>query len=193
MHKPESFLANAGLLRDFVKFKSNLKRLLARIVERQDIDDLLQETYIRVCFAAEKTDITNAKSFLLKTAQNLAFNHVASAYQRRVQLEDFSSSDFEPLTPDFESQFESKEKFLAFCSALRELPPQCRKAFVLRKVYGLSQQEIAAALAISESTVEKHVAKGLQLCREAMLRMGHMESGLKQGEMKQGGAKHAKQ
>jgi RNA polymerase sigma-70 factor (ECF subfamily) len=187
MRKSEGFLANAGLLRDFVRFKSNLRRLLARIVDQQDIDDILQETYIRVCFAAEKTDISNSKSFLLKTAQNLAFNHVSSAYRRRIQLEDFSSSDFEPLTPDFESQFESKDKFLAFCEALRELPPQCRKAFVLRKVYGLSQQEIAEELGISESTVEKHVAKGFQLCREAMLRMGHMESGLKTS-----GARHAK-
>ncbi|HWK54383.1 MAG TPA: RNA polymerase sigma factor [Hyphomicrobiales bacterium] len=174
-------------MRDFVRFRSNLRRLLARIVDRQDIDDILQETYIRVCFAAEKTDIVNPKSFFLKTAQNLAFNHVSSAYRRRIQLEDFSRSDFEPLTPDFESQFESKDKFLAFCQALRALPPQCRKAFVLRKVYGLSQQEIAEALGVSESTVEKHVAKGFQLCRESMLRMGHMESGLQKR-----GARHAK-
>lgn len=176
MLKSKGLLANAGLLLDFLRFKPNLSRLVARIVEPHDIDDILQETYIRVCAASEKTEIINPKSFMLKTAQNLAYNHLGTAYQRRVQLEDFSTSEIELLTPDFESQFESKDRFLGFCRAVRTLPQQCRRAFILRKVYGLSQQEIALFLGISESTVEKHVAKGLLLAREAMLRMGHLEA-----------------
>jgi RNA polymerase sigma-70 factor (ECF subfamily) len=38
----------------------------------------------------------------------------------------------------------------------------------LKKVYGLGQREIAAYMGISESTVEKHVAKGLMLCAQFM-------------------------
>ena len=38
--------------------------------------------------------------------------------------------------------------------------------FVLRKVYKLSQAEISAVLGIAESTIEKHVAKGLVRCRD---------------------------
>src|SRR3546814_8845974 len=37
------------------------------------------------------------------------------------------------------------------------LPAKCREAFVLRKVQGLSQREIAGRMRISENTVEKHV------------------------------------
>jgi len=44
---------------------------------------------------------------------------------------------------------------------------------VLKKVYGLSQKEIAEYLGISQSTVEKHVAKGLLMCVQAMREMGH--------------------
>ena len=40
--------------------------------------------------------------------------------------------------------------------AVRQLPEQCRRVFVLKKVYGYSQREIAKELSLSESTVEKH-------------------------------------
>lgn len=177
MGKSKSFLVNAGLLFEFIRFRPNLSRLVARIVEPQDIDDILQETYIRICAASVQVEIANPKSFMLKTAQNLAINYVTTAYKRRIRPEGFLNSAVEPITEDFESQFDSKERFMGFCRAVRTLPTQCRRAFVLRKVYGLSQQEIAAYLEISESTVEKHVAKGVLLCREAMLRMGHLETG----------------
>lgn len=179
MPKSKSYLETAGILLSFVRFKPNIRRLVARIVKPQDIEDILQETYIRVFAASEKIEIVNQKSFMLKTAQNLAYNSLTTAYHRRVQLEDFSSSHIELLTEDLESQWESNERFLGFCKAVRTLPVQCRRAFILSKVYGLSQQEIAASLEISESTVEKHIAKGLRLCRESMLRMGHIDAGLR--------------
>lgn len=116
---------------------------------------------------------------MLKTARNLALNHLGTAYSRRTQMEDFSSFDVSMsetslISQSLEAEFESKERFLGFCRAVRTLPPQCRRVFVLRKVYGLTQHEIAAYLRISESTVEKHVAKGLLMCKASMTDMGHM-------------------
>jgi len=55
-------------------------------------------------------------------------------------------------------------------SAVASLPDQCRKVLVLKKIEGLSQREIASRLHISESTVEKHLAKGLLLTRDFMAR-----------------------
>ncbi len=47
------------------------------------------------------------------------------------------------------------------------LPAKCRQAFLLRKVEGLSQREVAQRMGISENTVEKHVGKGLRLLMDA--------------------------
>lgn len=153
--------------------------MLSRILKRHDIDDILQETFIRACAAAEKTEIRRPRSFMLKTARNLALNHVGTVYNRRTQVEDFSSGDvsiseISLVTESVEAEFESRERFLGFCRAVRALPPQCRRVFVLRKVYGLTQQEIAAYLGISESTVEKHVVKGLLLCKGFMKENGYL-------------------
>lgn len=174
MRKSMTVTAPFDLLTDFVKCRASMSRLVAKIVKPQDIDDILQETFIRVCAASDRTEIQNPRSFMLKTAQNLALNHVSTAYQKRTRLEDFASSDVCPVTESLEAEFESKERFLGLCRAVRTLPPQCRRVFVLRKVYGLTQKEIAEHLGISESTVEKHVAKGLLMCREFMLELGQL-------------------
>jgi RNA polymerase sigma-70 factor (ECF subfamily) len=71
----------------------------------------------------------------------------------------------------FEEQFESKERFLLFCRATEQLSDVVRKTFILKKVYGFSQKEIANYLNLSESTIEKHVAKGLLKCAEYMERV----------------------
>ena len=67
-----------------------------------------------------------------------------------------------------EDEVTSKERFLFFCRVTNELSPQVKKCFILKKVYGLSQKEIAVKMSLSESTVEKHIAKGLLHVHRAM-------------------------
>src|SRR3546814_14899379 len=42
------------------------------------------------------------------------------------------------------------------------MPPQTREAFMLRRVHGLPQREIAVRMQLSESTVEKHISRGIR-------------------------------
>ena len=56
--------------------------------------------------------------------------------------------------------------------AVDSLPPVCRRAFVLRKVYKLSHGEIAEVLGITPSTIEKHVVKGMIRCRDYLRERG---------------------
>ena len=50
--------------------------------------------------------------------------------------------------------------------AIQSLPERCRQVLTLRKIYGLSQKEIAAQLGISEHTVEAQVGNGMRRCAE---------------------------
>ena len=77
----------------------------------------------------------------------------ATRLRVKTVFDEIVDADFAAKTPSLERQFESRERFLMFCRAVRELPLQCRRAFILKKVYGLSQKEIADYLGISESTV----------------------------------------
>ncbi len=58
-------------------------------------------------------------------------------------------------------------------SALRTLPPRCRKVMVLRTFEGLSYKEIAERMGISVNTVETQLARGLNRCRKYFKRNGY--------------------
>jgi RNA polymerase sigma-70 factor (ECF subfamily) len=54
--------------------------------------------------------------------------------------------------------------------AVNRLPPICRQVFIHRKLHGKSHAEIASMLCISIKTVENHLAKGLKLCRQHIIK-----------------------
>lgn len=146
----------------FVKYTAQIRRVISSIVKAEDVDDIVQDTFIRGYEAELKQEIKFARSYMLTTAKNLALNHNAKSFVKFNQsIEDFVESPVQLLTGNFEDDFESKERFLLFCKAADQLSGQVRKCFILKKVYGLSQKEISQYLDLSESTVEKHVAKGL--------------------------------
>jgi len=146
----------------FINYTSNIRRFISRIVSSDDLEDIVQETYIKSYEADLKQKIKYPRSYMLKTAKNLALNHVAKWDNKyKDSLEDFVELPVNLNTAELEDEFESKERFLLFCKATDQLSGPVKKCFILKKVYGFSQKEIAQYLSISESTVEKHVAKGL--------------------------------
>ncbi len=156
---------------EFLKYRRVISSLLSKIrplASIQDIEDILQETYINTYQSSLKQEIRFPKAFMVKTAIRLA-NRTIKQDQRAECDADIEERCSESLSlynaSEFSSQTEqqvlNREGFGFLCEAINELPEQCRRVFVLKKVYGLSQREIAEKLSISESTVEKHVAKGL--------------------------------
>jgi RNA polymerase sigma factor (sigma-70 family) len=163
-------------LDSFLGNKPLLCRIVGRIVRPDDIEDIVQETFLHSFAASNRQPIDNPRAFMARTARNLALNHITRAEQRLNQsIEELVGleGEFEELTPTLESQHQGEEEFQSFCRAVAELPLVCRKVFILKKVYGLSQREIGRYLDIAESTVEKHVAKGLALVAAYMRNEGY--------------------
>lgn len=146
----------------FVSYTANIKRYISRIVHKEDLDDIVQETFVKSYEASLHKEIKYARTYMLQTAKNLAINHVAKWDNKFGEsIEDFDELPVDLSSQSFEKEFESKERFLHFCRAADQLSGSVRKCFILKKVYGLSQKEISQYLGLSESTVEKHVARGL--------------------------------
>ncbi len=158
----------------YLSMRKHLARAVSRIVPPKDVEDIVQETYVRLCQVEKKDDIRTPRSFLFKIARNLALDQVKRAESRLaiVSVDRDEKSGFyehENLVDQTYAQVVSNEEFALFCEAVRHLPVQCRKAFVLRKVYGYSQREVADKLNLSESTVEKHIALGIKRCTYFMM------------------------
>jgi len=165
----------------FISYQNTIRGFISRIVKPDDIDDIVQETFVRTYEANLKQEIKYARSYMLKTAKNIAFNHNAKWDNKfNVSIEDFVEPPVELTSTTFEDDYESKERFLSFCKATDQLSGSVRKCFILKKVYGLSQKEIALYLQLSESTVEKHVAKGLLKSVQYMQKLNYnIEQGSK--------------
>jgi RNA polymerase sigma-70 factor (ECF subfamily) len=165
-----------GLSAVFVEHQSSLKRFIAKFFSRsQDIEDVAQEAYLRA-FGAEKAgeELRSPKAFLFRIAKNVALNELARKSRLLTHyIEDSIAPDVIEADGSAEDRVLAEEKLSMFCSAVATLPLQCRRAFLMRKVYGFSHKEISEQLGISVSTVEKHVASGLLRCSTFLRERGH--------------------
>jgi RNA polymerase sigma-70 factor (ECF subfamily) len=155
----------------FMAARDNIARMVARIVPPKEIEDIVQETYVRICQMDKREPVEQPKSFLMRTARNLAYDHLKKSETRLADGVE-AECDFDIATLDHDEVFEniaSNQEFAHFCEAVRQLPVQCRRVFVLKKVHGYSQKEIAKEMNLSQSTVEKHIAVGFKRCATYML------------------------
>ena len=86
-------------------------------------------------------------------------------------VEDYDGLEIINDETSVEDHAAAREKIGMFCQSALEMPPRCRRVFLMAKVYGMSYKEIAAELNIGTSVIEKHVAKGLEICHAYMQRM----------------------
>lgn len=142
-----------------------------------DLDEVIQETYARL-WACEAERIANVRAYFFVTARHV----VGEAFRRAKLVSIETMADIESLnivdsecSP--ERQLSGREELATLLQVLTRLPPKCRQAFELRKFEGLSQREIAARMGIAESTVEKHLAKALQLVLAEMTAAAHAPAG----------------
>lgn len=156
----------------FWSWRDYLARIVSRIVPPHEIEDIVQETYVRACQLQKKEAIKSPGAFMATVARNLALDHVKRAEVRLTsRLDDDIDAELGELHRVVDATFHqavSEEEFAHFCEAVRRLPVQCRKVFILKKVYGHSQREIARVLNLSENTVEKHIARGIKECARYM-------------------------
>lgn len=151
----------------FLAIRSQLARYVARMVTSSvDIDDILQETYLKASQCSKTTVVKNPRGYLYSVARSVALNDLAHKSRSIIEyIEEASVLEVESNEPPVDEQVSSRQRFEKFCDAVASLPPKCRRVFILRKVFGYTQKEIANEMGISESTVEKHLIKGFTRCR----------------------------
>ncbi len=137
-----------------------------------DVDDVIHEAYSRLLRARATTQFANTKAFLFTTARNVALDHF-----RRQQIAATESLAEIDALPVFEESgvietVSRHQELELLTQAIQSLPDRCRQVLTLRKIYGLSQKEIAAQLGISEHTVEAQIGNGMRRCAAFLARHG---------------------
>lgn len=146
--------------------RAGLVRYVSRFFRRtQEAEDVVQEAFVKVIEAQREREIRAPKAYLYQTARNTALAEIKKkSFRLTDTLEDALLDSDLLLTNSLEEQFAVDENFQLFCSAVRSLPVKCRRAYVLCRVYGFSQKEVAADMGISLKGVEGHLARATRRC-----------------------------
>lgn len=150
--------------------KNYLRRSFPAI---RDVEDIAQESYIRVWKQQAGSPIRSAKAFLFAIARHLALN--ALRHERRSPVELMGNlqvlAGIDQMTVAHEAPCQ-EEKVKLMIEAIDALPARCHQVVVLRKLRLVSQRETAALLGITEKGVENQLARGLERCRKFLRRHG---------------------
>jgi RNA polymerase sigma-70 factor (ECF subfamily) len=148
--------------------------LRRKAVAGLEIDDIVQETYARFSTMESVDNVRNPKTYLFQTAHSIIVSFVRRSRIVPIlavgHLEAFEMASEEP---DLETQTNDLQELQRLAEAIATLPDKVRDVFVLRRVHGLSQREVAERLGLAESTVEKHMSKGFALIAERFSRGGN--------------------
>jgi RNA polymerase sigma factor (sigma-70 family) len=158
-------------VRDILPHQAALTRYLKRLCRSaDDVPDLRQETYIRVCESATKSRPRFPKTFLFTTARNLVIDKVR---RKRVVSIEYTSDGvaldltIDELTP--ERRLAARQDLQQLTHAFDLLPEKTRSVIWLRRVAGLSQRETAASLGIDESALEGRMTRGMRSLAKAVV------------------------
>lgn len=120
-----------------------------------EVDDIVQEAFVRVLQARANGEVRSPKAFLFVTARNLALMQLR---HRAVAKEDaLTETELWGIldeSVDVPAAVTRAEELETLTKAIQSLPARCRQILTLRKIYGLSQKAVAAELGIAEHTVE---------------------------------------
>jgi RNA polymerase sigma-70 factor (ECF subfamily) len=125
-------------------------------------EDLAQEVLVRLAQRRTSDEIERVEAYLFQTASSVLKDRIRSRAARRVDAHVLYKEDAHALE-DFspEHVLLAQEELRQVIQALSELPGRVRAAFLLHRLEGLGQAEIARRLSVSTSSVEKYIVRAL--------------------------------
>lgn len=136
-----------------------IRRVSRRTGGYADSEDLVQSAFVRMQNYGVTRQVDNPAAFLVRTAVNIRLD----AYRREKLL---GSRQFTENFDEYENQEPLQDEVLAararlerVKSGIEQLPPRTREIFLMHRLENVKYSEIARRIGISESAVEKHIAR----------------------------------
>jgi RNA polymerase sigma-70 factor (ECF subfamily) len=137
----------------------DLRRYLIYRSGDQDLSgDIAQNVFMKVWTKKIELASGNIKSLLFKMATDEFISHIR---RKKVERAYSDSIDLRLLQESDNGDDELKDKKEQFKKALNQLPEKQRTALLMNKMQGLTYEEIAESLNLSEKAIEKRISQAL--------------------------------
>ncbi len=140
-----------------------IRMLRARLSNEDDVTEVMQESFLRL-LRYRHCGPDSLKYLLFRVAMNLAVTYQRQAGVRHA----VSLEDCELVSDDLpaDQRLVQEEEMTQVVMAIQSLPPRCRQMYVMSRLRGFRQREIAQHCGVSQRMVELHIAKAQALIRE---------------------------
>lgn len=140
-----------------------------------DAEEVVQKVFIRIWENRNKIICPdNYNAFLYKSVYNACLNSYRNNTTRKKHQLDY----FLELKLHEETSVDYSEEIRTQLNhAISNLPEKCKQIFVLNKIEGLTQKEIADYLGISVKTVENQIANAISKLRVELKPFLHLLPG----------------
>lgn len=139
-----------------------LQRQIARLTHRDDAEDLLHSSFLRMIEKPNRT-IVNPQAFIVRSALNEARDgYRRDQHPATPQAIDLLTQHPQDSAPLQDETLIAKQRLERVKEGLHHLSPKTREIFLMHRLDGLKYREIAEMLGISMSAVEKHIAKAME-------------------------------
>ena len=134
-----------------------IKEVRIRTRGRSDAEELLHAAYLRLLRYRARQTVDNVAAFLVRTAVNIGVdNYRHDRFIADVAPENTGICENSPLQDEV---LASRARLDRVREGLSRLTPRTREVFLMHRLDDMKYREIAQALGISQSAVEKHIAK----------------------------------
>ncbi len=149
------------------------KKAFQRIPYRPRVEEIVQDVFVNLWSKAASLDANgNVKAYLYATLRNKILHALRTEHNRQFYLEKLKELTKERNEDKSLQHIYARETEEHINQIITALSPQCRKAFSLSRFENLSYKEIADRMQLSVHTVEKHIAKALQILRNKINEYG---------------------
>jgi RNA polymerase sigma factor (sigma-70 family) len=159
---------------NFLPHEAELRRMLRRVCTGPaEVDDVIQETCYRILSMSSLVQVRDPKPFVFRAAKNIVLDRIKRDAVVKIEavanLEDLEIADTSP-SPERIVFARSELKWVI--GLVANLPDRCKTVFLARRIHGLSQQETAETLGLTDGVVEHEMMKGMRLMSEMIAMYG---------------------
>ena len=143
-----------------------LRRIRRRTHYGAEAEDLLHAAFLRLERYRAARPVDNPAAFLVHTAVNISIDqHRRERFVSPTPLEDYAQilADSSPLQDEV---LATRKRLQRARQGIAQMTPRTRQVFLMCRVEGMKHKDIAQRLGISQSAVEKHLAKAILFLTE---------------------------
>ena len=157
----------------FERYHKKLYAYLMRLLNsKEDAEEIVQESFIKIWEMREEfIESYPFDALLFKIAKNTFLNFTRKRVNRRVFEDHFQLiNEIEAEKADDYVIFKETREIIRLI--IDDMPPRRREVFIMRKVEGLSRNEISEKLGISIITVDSHLLKANNYLKDELKKYG---------------------